>query len=45
MTPNRGEYWPFAAFLQGNSAIRTAAATSCSPDGGQGADLAIFPGI
>lgn len=35
----------FAAFLQGNSAIRTATATSCSPDGGQGADLVIFPGI
>src|SRR5665647_2729539 len=35
----------FPGSLQGKSAIRTATATSGSPDGGRGADLAIFAGI
>jgi hypothetical protein len=35
----------FPAFLQDSREVRTATSASGSPNGGRGADLAIFPGI
>ena len=40
-----GDFYEYPVFCQGGFAARTTAATTGSPDGGRGSDLAIFPGI
>ena len=42
---NWHEYSGFPAFLQDRREVRAAAGTMGGPNGGRGADLAIFPGI
>ena len=40
-----GDFYEYPVFCQGGFAARTTAATTGSPDGGRGSDLAIFPGM